>query len=237
MAARKQKCLAPLSFDLEDSPINAADFDVIIGLDEVGVACLAGPVVAACFAYSPQDEWVKSWTPESTGILVRDSKQLNEKQREESERWFRSTTSGTFAIAEASVGEIDEINIFWAAKLAMKRAFDSVVTQLNLLTDLAPRRCLILVDGNHVPKDFNDLPPNFSARAVVKGDTKLFGVAAASIFAKNYRDRFMKDLSREFPHYSWESNVGYPTPVHQKALGEHGITPWHRRSFRLDYSK
>lgn len=237
MAARKQKCLSPLSFDLQDPPADIADYDFIIGLDEVGVACLAGPVVAACFAYSPKDTWVQEWSQESAGILVRDSKQLSEKQREDSEKWFRASGNGTFAIAEATVAEIDEINIFWASKLAMKRALDAVLAQLDLLSSANLRRCLVLVDGNHVPKDFQRLPPHFTSRAVVKGDTKLFSVAAASIFAKNYRDRLMKDLAREFPHYSWESNVGYPTPVHQKALGEHGITPWHRRSFRLDYSK
>lgn len=177
------------------------------GLDEVGRGCLAGPVVAAAVIL-PADY--------SHGLL-NDSKQLTAEQRlvigqdiiREAIDW---------AIAEVSHEEIDRINILKASFLAMHRAVDRLKT--------APEH--LLVDGNRfIPY------PMLPHTCIVKGDSQYFSIAAASVLAKNYRDRLMGELAREYPQYGWEHNVGYPTIAHRKALLEFGVTPYHRRSFRL----
>lgn len=177
------------------------------GLDEVGRGCLAGPVVAAAVIL-PADY--------SHGLL-NDSKQLTAEQRlligqdiiREAIDW---------AIAEVSHEEIDRINILKASFLAMHRAVDRLKT--------APEH--LLVDGNRfIPY------PMLPHTCIIKGDSQYFSIAAASVLAKNYRDRLMCELARDYPQYGWEHNVGYPTIAHRKALLEFGVTPYHRRSFRL----
>jgi ribonuclease HII len=177
------------------------------GCDEVGRGCLAGPVVAAAVIL-PQD-YHNPW--------INDSKKLSKTNREEliSEIKERSLA---WAIAEASVDEIDRINILHASFLAMKRA----VLQLNL----APEH--LLIDGNRWKSDLT-----IPFTCVIKGDGKFASIAAASILAKVYRDDFMEKLAEEFPHYSWERNAGYPTKAHREGIEKHGSTIWHRKTFQL----
>ena len=177
------------------------------GLDEVGRGCLAGPVVAAAVIL-PKDY---------TNELLNDSKQLNKKQRETLRNDIQEAALA-WAIAEVSNEEIDKINILKASFLAMHRAVDQ----------LALRPEHLLVDGNRfTPYPF--LPHT----CIVKGDAKFMSIAAASVLAKTYRDDLMERLAVEFPHYGWESNVGYPTPVHRAGIREFGPCSYHRMSFRL----
>jgi ribonuclease HII len=120
-------------------------------------------------------------------------------------------------VAEASVAEIDALNILQASHLAMCRAIAGLLR--------APDH--VLVDGNRLPKALA-----ISAEAVVKGDGRSVSIAAASILAKEARDRLMVDLAQQYPGYGWEKNAGYPTPDHRKALLNLGVTPVHRRSFK-----
>ena len=177
------------------------------GLDEVGRGCLAGPVVAAAVIL-PKDY---------TNELLNDSKQLNKKQRETLRNDIQETALA-WAIAEVSNEEIDKINILKASFLAMHRAVDQ----------LALRPEHLLVDGNRfTPYPF--LPHT----CIIKGDAKFMSIAAASVLAKTYRDDLMERLAVEFPHYGWERNVGYPTPVHRAGIREFGPCSYHRMSFRL----
>ena len=177
------------------------------GLDEVGRGCLAGPVVAAAVIL-PKDY---------TNELLNDSKQLNKKQRETLRNDIQEAALA-WAIAEVSNEEIDKINILKASFLAMHRAVDQ----------LALRPEHLLVDGNRfTPYPF--LPHT----CIVKGDAKFMSIAAASVLAKTYRDDLMERLAVEFPHYGWERNVGYPTPVHRAGIREFGPCSYHRMSFRL----
>ncbi len=177
------------------------------GLDEVGRGCLAGPVVAAAVIL-PADY--------SHGLL-NDSKQLTAQQRTLIEQDIIREAID-WAIAEVSHEEIDRINILKASFLAMHRAVDRLKT--------APEH--LLVDGNRFTPY-----PMLPHTCIVKGDSQYCSIAAASVLAKNYRDRLMNELAKEYPHYGWEHNVGYPTIAHRKALLEFGVTPYHRRSFRL----
>lgn len=177
------------------------------GLDEVGRGCLAGPVVAAAVIL-PKDY---------SNELLNDSKQLNKKQRETLRNDIQEAALA-WAIAEVSNEEIDKINILKASFLAMHRAVDQ----------LALRPEHLLVDGNRfTPYPF--LPHT----CIVKGDAKFMSIAAASVLAKTYRDDLMERLAVEFPHYGWERNVGYPTPVHRAGIREFGPCSYHRMSFRL----
>lgn len=177
------------------------------GLDEVGRGCLAGPVVAAAVVL-PGDY---------THPLLNDSKQLTKSQREQL-RDEITRDALAWAIAEVSNIEIDEINILQASFLAMHRAVD----QLAVLPEH------LLVDGNRfVPY------PMIPHTCIVKGDAHFLSIAAASVLAKTYRDDLMSRLAERFPAYGWESNVGYPTLHHRRAIKQYGSTPHHRMSFRL----
>ena len=126
-------------------------------------------------------------------------------------------TNAEVSIGEASVEEIDEINILRASHLAMERA----VIGLSRIPDH------LLIDGNMVPVGLT-----LSADAIVKGDARSLSISAASIVAKIYRDRIMWDLAQHYPGYGWETNVGYPSKSHRLALQNLGVTPHHRRSFK-----
>ncbi len=177
------------------------------GCDEVGRGCLAGPVVAASVIL-PQD-YHNPW--------INDSKKLSKSNREELIEEIKEK-SLTWAIAEASVEEIDQINILNASFLAMKRA----ILALNQVPDH------LLIDGNRWKSDLS-LP----FTCVVKGDGKFASIAAASILAKVYRDDLMEKLALEFPHFAWERNAGYPTKAHREGIEKFGSTIWHRKSFQL----
>lgn len=177
---------------------------LIAGVDEAGRGPLAGPVVAAAVILNPEHP--------ITGLD--DSKKLSAKKRE---NLFDEICkkAKAFAIAEASVAEIDELNILQASLLAMQRA----VNQLNLQPDK------ILVDGTFCPK------VNMLSEAIIDGDAKVQEISAASILAKVYRDRLMQKLDQEHPGYGLAQHAGYPTKLHLQALQTLGISPIHRKSF------
>lgn len=176
----------------------------VAGVDEVGRGPLAGPVTAAavildirCIPDGLDDS--KKLTPSRRGLLAE-----------------AIMARCDWAVAHASVEEIDRLNILRASHLAMCRA----------LAGLRRRPCVALIDGNMLPRDL-DLP----GQAVVGGDARCLSIAAASIIAKVFRDRIMVDLAQQHPGYGWDVNAGYPTPAHRQALLDLGITPYHRRSF------
>jgi ribonuclease HII len=177
------------------------------GCDEVGRGCLAGPVVAAAVILP-----AKANLP-----LLNDSKQLTETMREQLVPQIKAQAV-SWAIAECSPLEIDEINILKASFLAMHRAIDKLEVKPEFL----------LIDGNRFTPY-----PFVPHHCIVKGDSKYASIAAASVLAKSYRDELMRRLALEHPGYGWERNVGYPTAQHRQGILAQGITPWHRRSFKL----
>ncbi|AZA75863.1 MULTISPECIES: ribonuclease HII [Chryseobacterium] len=179
------------------------------GCDEVGRGCLCGPVVAA--AVILDDSFEQN--------LVNDSKKLNFKTRMDLDSYIKDNVKN-FAIAELPPSFIDQHNILNASIHAMHNALDKLT--------LRPE--FILVDGNKF-HPYNFIPH----QCVIKGDSKFLSIAAASILAKNYRDKLMIELHEEHPEYGWNTNFGYATKKHQDALIKHGITKYHRRSFRLKY--
>lgn len=182
--------------------------DVIeAGCDEAGRGCLAGPVYAAAVILPP----------DFTNELLNDSKQLTEKQRY-ALREVIEREALAWAVGVVSADEIDKINILRASILAMHRAVDQ----------LKVRPQHLLIDGNR----FNPYP-NIPHTTVVKGDGKYMSIAAASILAKTYRDDFMLKIHEEYPQYHWDSNKGYPAPIHREAIRQYGTTPYHRMSFNL----
>ena len=178
---------------------------LVAGVDEVGRGPLAGPVTAAAVILDPDR------LPEG----IDDSKKLTERARLRLAEEIRATAFA-FAVAHASVEEIDALNILEASHLAMRRA----------LAALNPAPEAALIDGNRLPKGLV-----IRAETVVKGDAKSLSIAAASILAKVERDQIMRELSHANPGYGWEKNAGYPSPQHLLALQEQGVTPHHRRSF------
>ncbi len=188
----------------------------LIGTDEVGRGCLAGPVVAAAVMLPDIDD--QSELAESLCEL-NDSKKLSVSQRERLSTIIHQVA--VCAIEEASVSEIDQINILHASLLAMRRAMNKVKA---LIPDMLPT--LILVDGNKAMKDVEHLQT-----PVIQGDSSSASIAAASIIAKVYRDRLMADLANHHPEYNWQQNKGYASRTHREALKRLGMTCHHRRLF------
>ena len=175
----------------------------VAGVDEVGRGCLAGPVVAAAVILKDFDN-----------NEINDSKKIPKKKREELSSYIKQNS--IYAIGEASVEEIDKLNILNASLLAMKRA----------IKNLSSQPMSILVDGNFKPIN------KANVFSIVKGDTKSISIAAASIVAKVYRDKLMAKFSKIHPEYKFENNSGYGTKEHQNALLKFGVSPIHRRSFK-----
>lgn len=177
------------------------------GCDEAGRGCLAGPVFAAAVILPADFEH----------NLLNDSKQLSEKRRYFL-REFIEQHALAFAVASYSPQEIDQVNILNASIYSMHRA----LAQLKIQPEH------IIVDGNRF-KPYGTIP----FQTIVKGDGKYFSIAAASVLAKTYRDDYMLKLHHEFSNYGWDRNKGYPTREHRKGIKLYGITPHHRKSFRL----
>jgi len=177
------------------------------GCDEAGRGCLAGPVVAAAVIL-PKDFKHKE---------LNDSKQLSKKKRDEIRLEIESGAIA-WAVAFVDNNEIDELNILNASYRAMNLAVDQLKQQPELL----------LIDGNRY-KPHNDIP----FECIIKGDGKYYSIAAASILAKTYRDEFMEKIALEHPEYDWQKNKGYPTIAHRQGIKAHGVTSYHRKSFRL----
>ena len=177
------------------------------GCDEAGRGCLAGSVYAAAVILPPDYE----------NDLLNDSKKLTAKKRY-ALREVIQRGALAWAVGIVTPEEIDKINILNASFLAMHRALD----QLSLRPEA------VIVDGNRF-KPYQDLP----FTTIVKGDGKYLSIAAASVLAKTYRDDYMLSLAKEYPQYDWQSNMGYPTKKHRQAIRDHGITPYHRKSYNL----
>lgn len=176
----------------------------VAGVDEVGRGPLCGPVVAAAVVFPNRDIEIP--------VIIRDSKQMTPRQRALAYDWILQNT--IWAVAESSPAEIDELNILWASMLAMRRAIDKL--------DCDVQYCL--VDGNRLPDGLNGAP-------VVRGDAKSLSIAAASIIAKETRDRLMAGLAKQYPQYAWDKNAGYPTKSHLQAIEKYGINQHYRKTF------
>jgi len=176
----------------------------LAGVDEVGRGSLIGPVYAAAVILN------KSINKR----LLKDSKSLTKDKREELDRYIRKNS--IWAIGQASIKEIEKVNILHASLLAMKRA----------ILKLQKKPSLVLIDGNKLP----DLK-NYKLAYVIKGDQKIPSISAASIIAKVSRDRFIRKLSKQFNNYGWDTNSGYGTKEHLRAIKKFGITKYHRKTF------
>jgi ribonuclease HII len=185
--------------------LRASRGPLLAGIDEVGRGPLAGPVVACAVVMAPDTRAIRG---------VDDSKKLTSAEREKLAVRIRERALAV-AVGAASVREIDRINIYHAAVLAMRRALG----RLRVTPDH------VLVDGNPIRS------LGVEHTAVVGGDACCHSVACASIVAKVTRDRLMHALARRYPHYRWDTNVGYGTADHHAGLASHGLTPHHRRSF------
>jgi ribonuclease HII len=177
---------------------------ILAGVDEVGRGSLIGPVYAAAVILN------KSINKK----LLKDSKSLTKQKREELDKYIKKNS--IWARGQASTKEIEKINILHASLLAMKRA----ILKLN------KKPSLVLIDGNKLP----DLK-NYNLEYVIKGDQKIPSISAASIIAKVSRDRFITKLSKQFNNYEWDTNSGYGTKGHLKAIKKFGITKYHRKTF------
>ena len=198
------------------------DHVVEAGCDEAGRGPLAGSVFAAAVILDASllaDEKHCQWLE-----MLNDSKQLSDKQRQYLRPLIEKHATA-WAVVEVTAEEIDRINILNASIIGMQRALD----QLHIRPEH------IIVDGNkwkpYIPADgVLEIP----AQTVVKGDGKYLSIAAASVLAKTYRDAYMLRLHEQYPHYHWDTNMGYPTKAHYEAIRQFGITPYHRKSFKLN---
>ena len=177
------------------------------GCDEVGRGCIAGPVVAAAVIL-PKDY---------TNNDIKDSKMISPKKRKLLDLEIKKNALA-WSIGLVNNKQIDKINILNSSILAIHKA----------IKKLKIRPIFIIIDGNQF-KPFKNIP----YKCIIKGDNKFLSIAAASIIAKNYRDKLMTNLSKKYKTYSWETNYGYPTLKHKKAIQSNGITIYHRKSFKL----
>lgn len=191
------------------------------GCDEAGRGPLAGSVFAAAVILDPKlldSEEHREWL-----VMLNDSKQLTEKERSFLRPKIEQFAQA-WAVVEVTAEEIDKINILNASIMGMQRALDQL--------SIRPQH--IIVDGNkwkpYIPEgQVMEIP----ARTVVKGDGKYLSIAAASVLAKTYRDTYMLHLHEQYPQYHWDTNMGYPTKAHYEAIRRYGITPYHRKTFKL----
>ncbi|MDB2500793.1 ribonuclease HII [Candidatus Pelagibacter bacterium] len=177
---------------------------VLAGVDEVGRGSLIGPVYAAAVILNKSI---------NTKIL-KDSKSLSKNKRKEISIYIKKNS--IWAIGQASVREIEKINILQASLLAMKRA----------IIKLKKKPSLVLIDGNKLPNI-----KNYNLKYIIKGDQKIPSISAASIIAKVSRDKFVTTLSKNFKNYRWDTNSGYGTKEHIKAIKKFGVTKYHRKTF------
>jgi ribonuclease HII len=177
---------------------------ILAGVDEVGRGSLVGPVYAGAVILN-----------KSINIkLLKDSKTLSKNKREELYTYIKKNS--IWAVAQASVKEIEKLNILYASLLAMKRA----------ITKLKKKPSIVLIDGNKLPN-----LQNYNLKYVIKGDTKIPSISAASIVAKVSRDKFITALSKKYKNYGWDTNSGYGTKEHLSAIKNFGVTKYHRKTF------
>ncbi|MBS1958801.1 MAG: ribonuclease HII [Bdellovibrionales bacterium] len=247
MALKKPECFPDLTSEVASGFLFSAfaegeELPLIIGVDEVGRGCLAGPVVAAAAALG-SNVWTDlafeaDGTRAETKIAeahldtehkrilwsVRDSKLIPEDERPSVRDAVKAFVRG-YAVAEASVEEINRLNILYASHLAMERAVADLEKQLGREADV------IIIDGNMIPKQLKTRGPK-RAIALIKGDLKSFSIACASIIAKTYRDDMMIEFESQYPGYGLAKHKGYPTPFHKAQILALGVTPLHRAAFK-----
>lgn len=195
-------------------------YRLIYAMDEVGMGCLAGPVVVCAVAIT--NSFYNKHHKKLQG--VRDSKLLQAKQREKFSAELLKEKDLVYALAYSHPKTIDKLNIYGASRLAMRKAISKLrIADYELKT-------IVLVDGNKKVPELKG-----EQMAIVKGDRKVFAIACASIIAKVYRDRIMTRYSKKYPGYGFEKHKGYGTKFHQAQLASLGSCEIHRRSFRLDY--
>jgi ribonuclease HII len=192
-------------------------FDLVAGCDEVGIAPLAGPVVA-CAVILNKDCVSGRRTKSKWWYRVRDSKTVNEKERGVLVDFIKDNCA-SYALGVVPHETIDKINIYQATMLAMRKALEGLSAQPQFL----------FIDGRHKIKNLDGI----NQEAIVDGDAKILSISAASIIAKVYRDNLMSELHVKYPQYNFHLNKGYPTKFHREALVKHGACPVHRRSFGL----
>jgi ribonuclease HII len=211
----------------EEQNFHDEGFRFVFGIDEAGMGPLAGPVVAAIcllkagdYSHRANDKWF---------YRVRDSKTIAKHERDKLEEQILDNCEA-YGIGEASVLEIDEMNIHQARFLAMRRALQKCLQQNSLHIDfLATNEVCLLVDGKFIiPNLINE---NIQQQAIVKGDQKVLSIAAASILAKSHRDRLLEKLSGKYPEYELQQHKGYGTQKHIAAIKKFGPSEIHRKSF------
>lgn len=197
----KQKNLPNNSLELE---ILSQGYNRIVGIDEVGRGCFAGPVYVCGYIYTKKSPIL---------VGVNDSKQLSQKKRGE---LFKILKSHNYLVAKGSVEDINNLGVGKTVNKSISK----------IITELSDGKTFFLIDG-HFSKEFSS-----QARQVIKGDTLHYSISCASIIAKEIRDEMMRELGRNYPQYDFEHNVGYGTATHIKAIKKYGITPQHRLSFK-----
>lgn len=203
-----------------------------IGIDEAGRGPLAGPVVAVASWIEPSFFYNLEKKPlekEKDAIkLIRDSKTLSPKQREESFVFIKENPCFHFGLGQCSSEEIDRLNILGATLLAMRLAVDDLLEALEE-KGIDVSNPMLLIDGN------KKIPGiNYSQKTFVHGDSLVFSIASASIFAKVSRDKMMASYHQKYPQYGFDRHKGYGTKKHYENLKTFGICPIHRKSFRLE---
>lgn len=241
----EQSCFQRL-YDFDQRILAAqTETKLLIGCDEVGRGSMIGPVVAAAVSF-------KNLNPHQTHTLaeINDSKQLKPEVRHKLSQAI--LTCAHVGVGEASQQEVDSLNVHQASLLAMYRAISMLLERRNTPTassvfDLLNlphpereslwRHCQpfqlepdmhLLIDGRSLIKDL----PRHQQQPVIKGDGQSACIAAASIIAKTYRDSLIAQYAEKFPDYGWTTNMGYPTPTHQQAIQQLGVTPLHRKNYK-----
>lgn len=184
---------------------NETGFELVAGVDEAGRGPLCGPVVAAAVIFPNRNIEIP--------VVIRDSKQMTAHMRATAYEWITHNT--IWATAQCSASEIDEMNILRASLAAMTRAVQNL--------DCTPQFCLI---------DGNKLPPELNATPIIHGDAKSLSIAAASIIAKETRDKIMHKLAQIYPMYGWDKNSGYPTAEHLHTMDKYGINEHYRKTYK-----
>jgi len=194
---------------------------VVGGCDEVGRGCFAGPVVAGTVVFAQNSNFQFSIFNEfSNELTINDSKKMSQKQREVAGKWIKGNAL-SFGIGDASVAQINKLGIVKATQIAMRRSVEACEVKIDHL----------LLDAFYLPRTKNIGKKNQSP--IIKGDSKSFSIAAASIIAKVYRDGLMNKIGKKktFAFYEWHVNKGYGTKTHREAILKHGVTKYHRKQF------
>jgi len=201
----------------------------IIGVDEVGRGCVMGDVVAAAVILPESSEETELWDS------IKDSKKIRSHDKRCEVAKFIKNVALAYGIGKASCKEIDDMNILKATMLAMHRALDTLMNNFGDALGITPDNCRLCIDGIYFRPAWRD----FKHECIVKGDTSIKSISAASILAKVERDTWVLNLVQErwdeFVRYGWHKNMGYGTVEHRTAILEHGPTEFHRMTFIKKY--